>query len=115
MDDGLIAAYADWPALMPFLHLPVQSGSDRVLEAMNRRHKADDYRRIVDRLRRARPDIALSSDFIVGFPGERDQDFAATIGLVTAVGYAQAFSRSAERRVGKGGVSQGRARWTPYH
>src|SRR3546814_8726113 len=92
MDDELIAAYADVPALMPFLHLPVQSGSDRILEAMNRRHKADDYRRIVDRLRRARPDIALSSDFIVGFPGERDQDFAATIGLVTAVGYAQAFS-----------------------
>src|SRR3546814_18234990 len=105
MDDELIAAYADVPALMPFLHLPVQSGSDRILEAMNRRHKADDYRRIVDRLRRARPDIALSSDFIVGFPGERDQDFAANIGLVTAV-------RSEERRVGKEWVSTGSYRWS---
>ncbi len=75
VDDGLIAAHRDVPQLMPFLHLPVQSGSDRVLAAMNRRHTADDYRRIVDRLRAARPDLALSTDLIVGFPGESDEDF----------------------------------------
>jgi tRNA-2-methylthio-N6-dimethylallyladenosine synthase len=92
MDDELIAAHRDLPALMPFLHLPVQSGSDRVLSAMNRRHGADDYRRIVARLRAARPDIALSSDFIVGFPGETDRDFAATLDLVNEVGFAQAYS-----------------------
>jgi tRNA-2-methylthio-N6-dimethylallyladenosine synthase len=92
MDDELIAAHGDVPALMPFLHLPVQSGSDRVLAAMNRRHTADDYRRLVDRLRAARPDLALSSDFIVGFPGETDQDFAATLKLVNEIGFAQAFS-----------------------
>ncbi len=92
MNDELIAAHRDVPALMPFLHLPVQSGSDRVLSAMNRRHTADDYRRIVGRLRAARADIALSSDFIVGFPGETDEDFAATLGLVNDVGFAQAYS-----------------------
>ncbi|MGH7006802.1 MAG: tRNA (N6-isopentenyl adenosine(37)-C2)-methylthiotransferase MiaB [Stellaceae bacterium] len=92
MDDELIAAHRDEPKLMPFLHLPVQSGSDRVLQAMNRRHRADDYRRTIDRLRAARPDIALSSDFIVGFPGESDDDFAATLALVRGVGFAQAFS-----------------------
>ena len=77
---------------MPFLHLPVQSGADRVLRAMQRRHTAGDYRRTVERLRRARPDLALSSDFIVGFPGESDHDFAATLGLVRDIGFAQAFS-----------------------
>ena len=77
---------------MPFLHLPVQSGSDAILKAMNRRHSADDYRRTVERLRRARPDIALSSDFIVGFPGESEADFAATLALVEEIGFAQAFS-----------------------
>jgi len=92
MDADLIAAYRDIPQMMPFLHLPVQSGSDRILEAMNRRHTAGDYRRIVDRLRNARPDIALSSDFIVGFPGETDADFAATLRLVGEVGFAQAYS-----------------------
>jgi tRNA-2-methylthio-N6-dimethylallyladenosine synthase len=92
MDDELIDAFADEPKLMPYLHLPVQSGSDRILERMNRRHGADDYRRIVDRLRRARPDIALSSDFIIGFPGESDADFAETLRLVTDVGYSQAYS-----------------------
>jgi tRNA-2-methylthio-N6-dimethylallyladenosine synthase len=92
MDDELVAAHAEVPLLMPFLHLPVQSGADRVLAAMNRRHRADDYRRVVDRLRRARPDIALSSDFIVGFPGESDADFAATLDLIAAIGYAQAYS-----------------------
>ena len=89
-DEDLIAAHGEVPQLMPYLHLPVQSGSDEVLAAMNRRHRADDYRRVVDRLRAARPDLALSSDFIVGFPGERDADFAATLRLVTEVGFAQA-------------------------
>ncbi len=92
MDEELISAHRDVPALMPFLHLPVQSGSDRVLEAMNRRHRADDYRRIVARLRAARPDLALSSDFIVGFPGESEADFAATLDLVRETGFAQAYS-----------------------
>ncbi len=92
MDDALIAAHRDVSALMPYLHLPVQSGSDSVLKAMNRRHTADDYRRIVDRLRAARPDLALSSDFIVGFPGETDRDFAETLRLVTEIGFAGAFS-----------------------
>ncbi len=77
---------------MPFLHLPVQSGSDRVLRAMNRSHTTDGYLRLLDRFREARPDIALSGDFIVGFPGETEADFAATLRLVDAVGYAQAFS-----------------------
>ncbi|MEE8293613.1 MAG: tRNA (N6-isopentenyl adenosine(37)-C2)-methylthiotransferase MiaB [Kiloniellales bacterium] len=92
MDDELIAVHGDLPILMPFLHLPVQSGSDRVLSAMNRKHTADDYRRTVARLRAANGDLALSSDFIVGFPGERDRDFAETLRLVTDVGFAQAYS-----------------------
>ena len=92
MDETLIAAHRDNPKLMPFLHLPVQSGSDRVLKTMNRRHTADAYRRIVEDIRAARPDIALSSDFIVGFPGETDADFEATMALVREVRFAQAFS-----------------------
>ena len=92
MDDELIAAHRDVPTLMPFLHLPVQSGSDRMLAAMNRQHTADDYRRIVDRLRAARPDLALSSDFIVGYPGETEADFEATMALVRDIGFAQAYS-----------------------
>jgi tRNA-2-methylthio-N6-dimethylallyladenosine synthase len=100
MDDALIAAHGEVPALMPFLHLPVQSGSDRVLAAMNRRHGAADYRRVVERLRRARPDLALSSDFIVGFPGESEADFAATLALVEEVGFAQAFSFKYSARPG---------------
>ncbi len=92
MTDGLIAAHAELPALMPFLHLPVQSGSDRILRAMNRGHTAADYLRLIERLRAARPDIALSSDFIVGHPGETDADFRATLHLIRAVGFAQAFS-----------------------
>jgi tRNA-2-methylthio-N6-dimethylallyladenosine synthase len=92
MDDDLIAAHGELTSLMPFLHLPVQSGSDRMLAAMNRRHTADDYLRIVDRLREARPDIALSSDFIVGHPGETDAEFAATMALIRRVGFAQAYS-----------------------
>ena len=77
---------------MPYLHLPVQSGSDRILAAMNRQHKVSDYLKLVERIRDARSDIALSSDFIVGFPGESDKDFEATLSLVRDVGYAQAFS-----------------------
>jgi len=100
MDDDLIAAHRDIGELMPFLHLPVQSGSDRILAAMNRRHSAADYLRVVERVRRARPDIALSSDFIVGFPGETDADFAATMGLVREVGFAQAFSFKYSARPG---------------
>jgi len=100
MDDELIAAHRDLPQVMPFLHLPVQSGSDAILEAMNRKHKADDYRRLIDKLRTARPDLALSSDFIVGFPGESDADFAATMQLVRDVNYAQAFSFKYSRRPG---------------
>ena len=92
VDDGLIAAHRDVPQLMPFLHLPVQSGSDHVLAAMNRRHSANDYRQIVERLRAARPDLGLSSDLIVGFPGESDEDFRATLDLVDEIGFAQAFS-----------------------
>jgi tRNA-2-methylthio-N6-dimethylallyladenosine synthase len=92
MDDELIAAHGDVEKLMPYLHLPVQSGSDRILRRMNRKHRAEDYLRLVERIRAARPDIALSGDFIVGFPEETDADFAATLALVRAVGYAQAYS-----------------------
>jgi tRNA-2-methylthio-N6-dimethylallyladenosine synthase len=92
LDDELIEAHRDVPTLMPFLHLPVQSGSDRILAAMNRRHTAADYLRHVDRMRHARPDLALSSDFIVGFPGETEADFAATLDLAERVGFAQAYS-----------------------
>ncbi|NLR37733.1 tRNA (N6-isopentenyl adenosine(37)-C2)-methylthiotransferase MiaB [Novosphingobium sp. ERW19] len=92
MTDGLIAAHGELEKLMPFLHLPVQAGSDRVLKAMNRSHTADSYLKLLDRIRAARPDIALSGDFIVGFPGETDAEFEATLRLVDAVGYAQAFS-----------------------
>ncbi|MBW3097655.1 tRNA (N6-isopentenyl adenosine(37)-C2)-methylthiotransferase MiaB [Pseudohoeflea coraliihabitans] len=91
MDDGLIAAHRDLAALMPYLHLPVQSGSDRILKAMNRRHTAADYLRLVKRIRSANPDIALSGDFIVGFPGETEADFEATLQLIDTVKYAQAY------------------------
>ncbi len=92
MDDDLIAAHGEVPELMPFLHLPVQSGSDRILAAMNRRHTAADYLALVGKLRAARPDMALSSDFIVGHPGETEADFEATLDLIRTVGFAQAFS-----------------------
>jgi tRNA-2-methylthio-N6-dimethylallyladenosine synthase len=92
MDDDLIAAHRDVPALMPFLHLPVQSGSDRILAEMNRQHTADHYRRIIGKLREVCPDIALSSDFIVGFPGETEADFKATLRLIDDIGFAQSFS-----------------------
>jgi tRNA-2-methylthio-N6-dimethylallyladenosine synthase len=92
MDDDLIAAHAEVGLLTPFLHLPVQSGSDRILKAMNRQHTAGDYLRIIERVRAARPDIALASDFIVGFPGETEDDFQATLALIRAVDFAQAYS-----------------------
>ena len=92
MTQGLIDAHADVEKLMPFLHLPVQSGSDRVLKAMNRSHSRDSYLRVLDSVRAVRPDIALSGDFIVGFPGETDAEFEETLRLVDTVGYAQAFS-----------------------
>jgi len=92
MDDGLITAHREVRELMPFLHLPVQSGCDRILTAMNRRHTADDYRRLAGRLREARPDIGLSSDFIVGFPGETDADFDDTLKLVKDIEFVQAYS-----------------------
>jgi len=104
MDDALIAAHRDLDILMPYLHLPVQAGSDRVLKAMNRRHTAEDYRRLVDRIRAARPDIALSGDFIVGFPGETDDDFEDTMRLVRDVTYAQAFSFKYSPRPGTPGA-----------
>jgi len=92
MADDLIEAHRDIPALMPYLHLPVQSGSDRILKAMNRKHTAEQYLRLIDRIRDARPDIMLTSDFIVGFPGETDEDHAATVRLVETVGFGTAFS-----------------------
>jgi tRNA-2-methylthio-N6-dimethylallyladenosine synthase len=92
MDAALIAAHAENPALAPYLHLPVQSGSDRILSAMNRRHDAAAYLDIIARVRRARPDIAFSSDFIVGFPGETDADFEATLALAREVGFASGFA-----------------------
>jgi len=100
VDNELVAAHRDVPELMPYIHLPVQSGSDRILAAMNRRHTADAYRRIVERLRLARPDLALSSDFIVGFPGESDEDFQATLDLVDEIGFAQAYSFKYSQRPG---------------
>jgi tRNA-2-methylthio-N6-dimethylallyladenosine synthase len=106
MDDDLIAAHRDEEKLMPYLHLPVQSGSDAVLEAMNRGHTADDYRRLVARIRAARPDIALSSDFIVGFPGESDADFEATMNLVREIGFAQSFSFKYSPRPGTPAAAQ---------
>jgi len=92
VDDALIEAHRDVPAVMPFVHLPVQSGSDRILEAMNRKHTAADYARTIERFRKVREDIAFSSDFIVGFPGETEEDFSATLALVNQISYAGAYS-----------------------
>ena len=104
MDDRLIEAHRDLRLLMPYLHLPVQSGSDRILKAMNRRHTGEEYLRLIDRIRTARPDIAMSGDFIVGFPGESDADFDDTMRIVEAVGYAQAFSFKYSTRPGTPGA-----------
>ncbi|MGN6517019.1 MAG: tRNA (N6-isopentenyl adenosine(37)-C2)-methylthiotransferase MiaB [Rhizomicrobium sp.] len=106
MGEDLIEAHRDIEALMPYLHLPVQSGSDRVLAAMNRQHTRDDYLRLVERIRKARPDLALSSDFIVGFPGETDEDFADTIALAREVGYASHFSFKYSPRPGTPAAAQ---------
>ncbi len=92
MDDDLIAAHAELPALMPYVHLPVQSGSDRILAAMNRKHSRADYLRVIERLRAARGDLAFTSDFIVGFPGETEADFRETLSLIDDVGFAGAYS-----------------------
>ena len=100
MDHDLIAAHGDLPQLMPYLHLPVQSGSDRILKAMNRKHTAEQYLRLIERIRAARPDILLSSDFIVAFPGETDADHQATLDLVRAVGFGAAFTFKYSARPG---------------
>jgi tRNA-2-methylthio-N6-dimethylallyladenosine synthase len=100
MSDDLIAAHGEVAKLMPYLHLPVQSGSDRILKAMNRKHTAEAYLRLVDRIRAARPDILLTSDFIVGFPGETEADFDATLALIEAVGFGGAFSFKYSERPG---------------
>ena len=100
MADDLIEAFATEAKLMPYLHLPVQSGSDRILKAMNRRHRAKDYLRLIGRIRAARPDLLLSGDFIVGFPGETEADFADTMALVETVGYGQAYSFKYSARPG---------------
>jgi tRNA-2-methylthio-N6-dimethylallyladenosine synthase len=92
MSEGLIAAHGEVPELMPYLHLPVQSGSDRILKAMNRSHSAESYLATIAKVRAVRPDIAISGDFIVGFPGETEQDFAETLAIVDSVGYAAAYS-----------------------
>ena len=100
MSDALIAAHGEVDKLMPYLHLPVQSGSDPILKAMNRSHTADSYLRTLEKVRAARPDIAISGDFIVGFPGETDEDFTATLAIVDAVGYASAYSFKYSARPG---------------
>jgi tRNA-2-methylthio-N6-dimethylallyladenosine synthase len=100
MNDDLIRLHGDEPKLMPYLHLPFQSGSDRILAGMNRKHSAEDYARLIGRIRGARPDIALSTDIIVGFPGETDDDFEATMQLVRAIGFAQAFTFKYSARPG---------------
>ncbi len=104
MDEALIAAHGELDKLMPYLHLPVQAGSDRILSAMNRSHTSADYLCLVDRIRATRPDIALSGDFIVGFPGETDADFEKTVSLVEKVGYASAFSFRYSPRPGTPGA-----------
>ena len=114
MDDALIAAHGECAKLMPYLHLPVQSGSDRILKAMNRKHTAESYIRLIERLREARPDLMLSGDFIVGFPGETAQDFEDTLSLVRAVRYGSAYSFKYSARPGtpaaeKEGIDDGEA------
>ncbi|MBI4047905.1 MAG: tRNA (N6-isopentenyl adenosine(37)-C2)-methylthiotransferase MiaB, partial [Devosia nanyangense] len=105
MDDALIEAHRDLDKLMPYLHLPVQSGSDRILKAMNRRHDRDEYLRLIERIKAARPDLALSGDFIVGFPGETDEDFEATLAIIREAEYASAFSFKYSTRPGTPGAA----------
>ena len=105
MDDDLIAAFGDTPKLMPYFHLPVQAGSDPILKSMNRKHTAAEYIAIIEKLRAVRPDIAISGDMIVGFPGESDEDFEATMDLVRTVNYASCFSFKYSRRPGTPGAA----------
>jgi tRNA-2-methylthio-N6-dimethylallyladenosine synthase len=105
MDDDLIRLFADEPKLMPYLHLPFQAGSDRILAAMNRKHTAEDYEALIHKIREARPDIALSTDIIVGFPGETDEDFESTMALVRRTRFAQAFSFKYSARPGTGAAT----------
>ncbi|WP_375598831.1 tRNA (N6-isopentenyl adenosine(37)-C2)-methylthiotransferase MiaB [Devosia sp. Naph2] len=105
MDDALLAAHRDLPLLMPYLHLPVQSGSDRILKAMNRRHTAAEYLSLIERIKAARPDMALSGDFIVGFPGETDADFEDTLTIIRETGYASAYSFKYSTRPGTPGAN----------
>ncbi|GHA22604.1 tRNA-2-methylthio-N(6)-dimethylallyladenosine synthase [Devosia pacifica] len=105
MDDALIEAHRDLSLLMPYLHLPVQSGSDRILKAMNRKHTRDEYLELIARIRSARPDLALSGDFIVGFPGETEDDFAQTLEIVREADYASAFSFKYSTRPGTPGAA----------
>lgn len=107
MDDALIAAHRDLPFLMPYLHLPVQSGSDRILKAMNRKHTAAEYLTLIEKIKTARPDMALSGDFIVGFPGETDADFEDTLKIIADVGYASAYSFKYSTRPGTPGANLG--------
>ena len=100
MTEGLIAAHGEIDKLMPFLHLPVQAGSDRILAAMNRSHSVESYLKVIERVRAVRPDIAISGDFIVGFPGETEEDFEATLDIVRATNYAMAYSFKYSRRPG---------------
>lgn len=100
VDDDLVACHHDLKQLMPYLHLPIQSGSDKILKAMNRRHNSSDYLRVVEKLQKANPDLRMSSDFIVGFPGEEDSDFQATLDIVNQVKFIQAFSFKYSRRAG---------------
>ncbi|WP_417494046.1 tRNA (N6-isopentenyl adenosine(37)-C2)-methylthiotransferase MiaB [Maricaulis sp.] len=105
MDETLIAAHRDEPRIMPYLHLPIQSGSDRILKAMNRQHTYAEYAEMIARMREVRPDIAISGDFIVGFPGETDADFEETMNCVREIGYASAFSFKYSRRPGTPGAA----------
>ena len=105
MDDDLIGLFGDEAKLMPYLHLPYQAGSDHILAAMNRKHTAEEYERLVERIRTARPDIALSTDIIVGFPGETDADFQATLDVAKRVGFAQAYSFKYSARPGTPGAA----------
>jgi tRNA-2-methylthio-N6-dimethylallyladenosine synthase len=107
MSDALIGAFAEVDKLMPYLHLPVQSGSDRILKAMNRSHSAESYLRTIEKVRAARPGIAISGDFIVGFPGESDEDFTETLAIVDAVGYASAYSFKYSARPGTPAAAMG--------
>jgi len=107
MDDELIAAHGNVEKLMPYLHLPVQHGSDKILKSMNRKHTADDYRRVIDKVRNVRPDIALSSDFIVGFPGEKDEDHEAMLQIIRDIGYSQCYSFKYSPRPGTPGANMG--------